>query len=395
LIELLQLRKEFPTKHGTVTALDGLTLEVPDAAIHGIVGPSGAGKSTLIRCLTLLERPTAGAVRIDGVDLTALPERELRQQRRRIGMVFQHVNLFDSRTAGANVAYPLRVAGLSKTKAKARAAELLEMVGLADRAGAYPAQLSGGQQQRVGIARALASSPSVLLCDEPSSALDWSTTRHLLEVIKNVSTTLGLTVLIITHEMAVVRQVCDSVSLLAKGRIVQSGPIGEVVADYGSQLSRDLIPLAAAPVGETRAQVEVSFSSADFSIQEVLRLLADLPDQVAIEAGTLETLAGHRVGRFSLHGQPEALKPAIARLREAGLYVTAISAAEKAEAAADSAAEVRSEAELEPGAAAQPGADTQLGADAEGGAPATPETEGEAGDQDAERHRATKASEEE
>jgi D-methionine transport system ATP-binding protein len=320
-IELVGLRKEFRTKQGIVTALDGIDLTVPDGAIHGIVGPSGAGKSTLIRCVTLLERPTAGAVLIDGEDLAALPERQLRSQRHRIGMVFQHVNLFDSRTAEANVAYPLRVAGTSRAAAAARAAELLELVGLAGRARSYPAQLSGGQRQRVGIARALASDPSVLLCDEPSSALDWTTTRQILELIQRVNRALGLTVLIITHEMAVVRQVCDSVSQLSEGRIVQSGPIGEVVTDYGSPLARELIPLAAAPVGAARAQLEVSFSSADFSVRKVLRLLADLGTDTAIETGTVETLAGQRVGRFQLRADSAAVPRVLAQLREAGLHV--------------------------------------------------------------------------
>jgi D-methionine transport system ATP-binding protein len=258
---------------------------------------------------------------IEGEDLAALPERQLRAQRHRIGMVFQHVNLFDARTALSNVAYPLRISGLSKAQATERGRELLELVGLADRANAYPAQLSGGQQQRVGIARALAAEPSVLLCDEPSSALDWQTTRQVLEVIRKVNQALGLTVLIITHEMAVVRQVCESVSLLANGRIVQSGPIGRVVTDYGSQLARDLIPLAASPVGSTRAQLEVSFSSANFSVRQVLRLLADLGADTAIEAGTIETLAGQRVGRFQLEVEPQALPRVIGQLRQAGLHV--------------------------------------------------------------------------
>ncbi|MDR2114554.1 MAG: ATP-binding cassette domain-containing protein [Bifidobacteriaceae bacterium] len=321
MIELVQLRKEFHTASGLVTALDGINLTVPTGAVHGIVGPSGAGKSTLIRCLTLLERPTSGQVMIEGEDLAALPERQLRAQRHRIGMVFQHVNLFDARTALSNVAYPLRISGLSKAQATERGRELLELVGLADRANAYPAQLSGGQQQRVGIARALAAEPSVLLCDEPSSALDWQTTRQVLEVIRKVNQALGLTVLIITHEMAVVRQVCESVSLLANGRIVQSGPIGRVVTDYGSQLARDLIPLAASPVGSTRAQLEVSFSSANFSVRQVLRLLADLGADTAIEAGTIETLAGQRVGRFQLEVEPQALPRVIGQLRQAGLHV--------------------------------------------------------------------------
>jgi D-methionine transport system ATP-binding protein len=271
--------------------------------------------------LTLLERPTAGQVKIDGEDLAALPERLLRRRRHRIGMVFQHVNLFDSRTAEANVAYPLRIAGVRGPAARTRAHELLDLVGLADRGQSYPAQLSGGQRQRVGIARALAADPAVLLCDEPSSALDWATTRQILELVQRVNQALGLTVLIITHEMAVVRQVCDSVSLLSDGRIIQSGLIGEVVTDYGSRLARELIPLAASPLGEARAQLEVSFSSADFSVRQVLRLLADLGTDTAIEAGTVETLAGQRVGRFQLEADAEAVPRVVAQLRAASLHV--------------------------------------------------------------------------
>ncbi|MDR1825674.1 MAG: ATP-binding cassette domain-containing protein [Bifidobacteriaceae bacterium] len=321
MIELIDLRKVFRTPTGTIAALDGISLTVPDGEIHGIVGPSGAGKSTLIRCLTLLERPTSGSVLIDGTDMAALPARQLRQGRQRIGMVFQAGNLFDSRNALNNVAYPLVVTGTKKSAARARAQELLDLVGLGDRADSYPAQLSGGQRQRVGIARALAGNPSVLLCDEPSSALDWATTRQVLEVIKRVNQAIGITVLIITHEMAVVRQVCDSVSLLAKGKIEQRGPLGEVVTDYGSQLARDLIPLATAPVGAARAQLEVSFSSADFSIREVLRLLADLGSDTAIETGTIETLAGQRVGRFQIDVDQDSRERVVAQLQAAGLHV--------------------------------------------------------------------------
>jgi D-methionine transport system ATP-binding protein len=373
MIELVRLRKEFHTQAGVVTALDGIDLTVPDGAIHGIVGPSGAGKSTLIRCLTLLERPTSGAVKIDGEDLTALPERQLRSQRHRIGMVFQHVNLFDSRTAEANVAYPLRVAGWAKAKATARARELLDLVGLAGRGRSYPAQLSGGQQQRVGIARALAARPSVLLCDEPSSALDWSTTRQILELVQRVNQSLGLTVLIITHEMAVVRQVCDSVSLLAQGRVVQSGQIGAVVTDYGSPLARDLIPLAQAPVGAARAQLEVSFSSADFSVRRVLRLLADLGADTAIETGTIETLAGQRVGRFQLEADSAAVGRVVGQLREAGLHVlTADQVAPLDDAVPADPAAVQSQGPPQAGAADRAGDRSQQLRDAAQADPAKP-----------------------
>ncbi|MDR0433387.1 MAG: ATP-binding cassette domain-containing protein [Bifidobacteriaceae bacterium] len=321
MITLTDLRKVYPSPDGDVVALDGIDLTVDRGEIHGIVGPSGAGKSTLMRCLTALERPTSGTVAIDGVELTGLAQRELRRQRRRIGMVFQHVNLLDARTALDNVAYPLRIAGTPKAQARARALELLDLVGLADRGGSHPAYLSGGQQQRVGIARALAADPAVLLCDEPSSALDWTTTRQVLELIKQVRDRLGLTVLIITHEMSVVRQVCDSVTLLSRGRVAQHGSLRDVVTDYGTTLARDLIPLAATPVGDKRAQLEVSFSSADFAVADVLALLVELNALAGVESGTIESLAGERVGRFQLDLKAGDATQVIDRLRGFGLHV--------------------------------------------------------------------------
>jgi len=321
MITVQSLKKVFSTPNGDVVALDGIDLEVGDGEIHGIVGPSGAGKSTLIRCLTALERPSSGTIVVDGVELTDLKAGDLRRHRRKIGMVFQSVDLFDSRTAIANIAYPLRIAGTARAEATARAADLLDIVGLAGRETAYPAELSGGQQQRVGIARALAAGPSVLLCDEPSSALDWGTTRQILELIKEVRDRIGVTVLIITHEMSVVRQVCDSVSQLAAGRIVQRGALSDVVTQFGTPLARDLIPLAATPVGNQRAQLEVSFSSEFTPVGEVLTRLARLGDGVDIEAGTVETLAGQRVGRFQLDVPAGERDAVAAALRQDGLHV--------------------------------------------------------------------------
>jgi D-methionine transport system ATP-binding protein len=222
------------------------------------------------------------------------------------------------------VAYPLRIAGRPKAEARRRAEELLGIVGLSDRAGYHPKQLSGGQEQRVGIARALAADPAVLLCDEPSSALDWATTRQILQLIAEIRDRLGITVLIITHEMSVVRLVCDSVTLLDRGRVVQQGPIGQVVAAYGSPLSRDLIPLASTPIGAERAQLEIAFSSADSSVGAVLRALADLGPAAGIEAGTIETLAGERVGRFKLDVHTASSDDVATRLRAAGLHVEVV-----------------------------------------------------------------------
>jgi len=327
MITLTDLRKVYRAADGDVVALDGITLDVGDGVIHGIVGPSGAGKSTLIRCLTGLEPPDSGSIVIGGQEMVGLPANELRRQRRRIGMVFQDVNLLDARTAIANVEYPLVIAGKSRREANRRAGELLDLVGLRDRATAYPAHLSGGQRQRVGIARALAADPSVLLCDEPSSALDWDTTRRILELIRQVRDRLGITVLIITHEMSVVRQVCDSVSLLRKGRIVQSGPLEAVVADHGSQLSRSLIPLAESPVGTERAQLEITFSSRDHSIAKVLRLLTDIGDGSHIQTGTIETIGGDRVGRFQLNVRAENQAAVLEKLRAEKIYVEPVQTA--------------------------------------------------------------------
>ena len=211
MIHLTGVRKVYPVKGGnTVVALDGVNLHVARGSIHGIVGRSGAGKSTLIRCLTALERPTEGSVVVDGLDLATLSGKALRDARRRIGMVFQAANLLDARTASDNIGYPLKLAGVPKEQRRERVEELLDLVGLAGRGGSYPSQLSGGQRQRVGIARALADDPAVLLCDEPTSALDTESTAQILALLKQVREIAGVTVVVITHEMAVVREICDS-----------------------------------------------------------------------------------------------------------------------------------------------------------------------------------------
>ncbi|WP_407345381.1 methionine ABC transporter ATP-binding protein [Pengzhenrongella phosphoraccumulans] len=319
-IQLRALRKVYPAKGADVVALDGIDLDVPRGAIHGIVGRSGAGKSTLIRCLTLLERPTSGTVTVDGEELSGLPEGKLRAARRRIGMVFQHVNLLDSRTIAQNVAYPLEVAGVPRADRAARVAELLGLVGLAERAEAYPSELSGGQMQRVGIARALATEPAVLLCDEPTSALDSATTRQILGLIRDLRDRLGITVLIITHEMAVVREICDSVTLLEHGRIVEHGAVGEVVGEYGSRLARELIPVPDLPSGFERSLVEVSYTTDDIPTHVVLAAVAGLGTDVEIAAGTIETLAARRVGRLQLDLPDGRVEEALVHLRAAGIH---------------------------------------------------------------------------
>ncbi|WP_432457100.1 methionine ABC transporter ATP-binding protein [Cellulomonas iranensis] len=324
MIELTGLRKVYASPDGDVVALDGIDLHVERGTVHGIVGRSGAGKSTLIRCLTGLERPTSGTVRVDGVTISDLAENKLRAARRRTGMVFQHVNLLDSRTIAANVAYPLEVAGVRRHERAARVAELLDLVGLGDRAGAYPAQLSGGQKQRVGIARALATEPGVLLCDEPTSALDGETTRQILGLVRDLRDRLGITVVVITHEPAVVRDVCDHVTLLEHGRVVQTGALAQVVTAVGSPLSRALVPVPDLPPGDRRALVEAVFSTDAVPTSVAFAAVAALGDDVEVASATVEPLGGVRVGRLIVDAPTGRVPEVVERLRAAGLDPLAV-----------------------------------------------------------------------
>jgi len=227
---------------GQLAALDNVSLQIAEGAIFGIVGRSGAGKSTLLRCLNLLERPTSGRILLDGQDLTLLSDKALRQQRQRIGMIFQGFNLLHSRNVADNVAVPLEIAKVPKAERAARVAELLALVGLSDKAQAFPSQLSGGQKQRVGIARALAARPAYLLSDEATSALDPETTASILELLRDINRQLGVTIVLITHELEVVKAICDSAVSLADGRVVESGSLVQLQADPSSRLGRSLAP---------------------------------------------------------------------------------------------------------------------------------------------------------
>ncbi|NHC45804.1 methionine ABC transporter ATP-binding protein [Motilibacter aurantiacus] len=312
MITVQDLRKAYRLGSREILALRGVSLHIPRGEIHGVVGPSGAGKSTLVRCLTVVERPTSGSVTVDGKELTALGERELRTARRSIGMVFQNVNLLDNRTAAQNVAHPLELARVPRERRKERVAELLELVGLGDRGAAYPSQLSGGQRQRIGIARALAAEPSVLLCDEPTSALDARTTHSILQLIRDVRDRLGVTVILITHEPAVVKEACDSVSRLHDGRIVQQGPVAEALTAPESELAHDLLPLVTA-ASDARAEdvVDITFSG-DAKGTELLSQLARRFDVDArIVAATVETHRGRQYGRMRLGFGPGAPMPQI------------------------------------------------------------------------------------
>ena len=241
MIKLNNITKIFTLPDKKLTALDNVSLHVPKGQICGVVGASGAGKSTLIRCVNLLERPTHGAVLIDDVDLTQLSEAELVKTRRQIGMIFQHFNLLTSRTVFENVALPLELENKSKAEIQEKTTALLALVGLSDKHNVYPANLSGGQKQRVAIARALASDPKVLLCDEATSALDPATTQSILKLLKEINRTLGITILLITHEMEVVKRICDQVAVIDKGRLIEQGTVSEIFSNPKTELAQEFI----------------------------------------------------------------------------------------------------------------------------------------------------------
>ena len=241
MITLTHVSKIFPGGESGVHAVQDVSLHIAPGEIFGIIGYSGAGKSTLVRCINLLERPTQGTVTVDGRELTALSEKELRQERRKIGMIFQQFNLMTARTVAQNVAFPLKDSGLSKEETAAKVTQLLELVGLPDKAGGYPSQLSGGQKQRVAIARALASDPKVLLCDEATSALDPQTTASILRLIRDINRRTGITVVVITHEMAVVKEICHRVAVMEKGRVVETGDVFSLFSAPKEPVTRSFV----------------------------------------------------------------------------------------------------------------------------------------------------------
>ena len=242
-IELEQVNKTYSGKNGDVQALKEVSLSVEEGEIFGVIGLSGAGKSTLVRCINLLERPESGQIRIGERDISALSERELRLERQNIAMIFQQFNLLMQRTVLDNVCFPLEIAGLRKKEARKEALEFLRTVGLEQKAKAYPVQLSGGQQQRVAIARALASHPKIILCDEATSALDPQTTRTILDLLRKVNREYHITIVIITHEMRVITDICDRVAVLHHGRVAETGPVQEVFRNPKTKAARQLLLL--------------------------------------------------------------------------------------------------------------------------------------------------------
>lgn len=302
MIELRNLNKTFHTQDGALTALDDINLTVQDSEIFGIIGLSGAGKSTLVRCMNLLERPTHGEVLVDGQDLMKLSPAGLREVRRNIGMIFQSYNLLEQRTVLRNVLYPLELTHEDRRTARTRAMQLLELVGLADRASAYPAQLSGGQKQRVAIARALATNPHYLLCDEATSALDPTTTDSILALLQTINRTLGVTVVVITHEMAVVDRICHRVAVIDNSRIVEMGAVDAIFANPRSAIARELIlpHVKVAATVRGGAHVRLAFNGESTYKPLVSALILETGAPVSILFADTRDIGGKTYGQILL-----------------------------------------------------------------------------------------------
>lgn len=312
IIEIRDLSKTFGSGEDQVAALHQVSLQVQPGEIFGIIGLSGAGKSTLVRCMNLLERPDQGQVLFHGKNLAAMPEKELRMQRRKISMIFQSFNLLDQRTALDNICFPLELTGVPKKEAKRRAAELLDTVGLPDKAGAYPVQLSGGQKQRVAIARALASDPEVLLCDEATSALDPQTTDSILKLLKKINQERGITVIIITHQMSVIEQICNRVAILDSGVVAEIGEVESVFSNPQSEAGRRLVsPDGALPLSDWNGPVaRIAFNGNASEEPIIAQVALELGIKVSILGADTRNVDGKAFGTMlvSLPDSPEDRK---------------------------------------------------------------------------------------
>lgn len=332
MIQLSHIRKVYEGKN-RVEALKDINLNIDEGEIYGIIGESGAGKSTLIRCINLLEVPTSGEVIIDGVDLTKLNEKQLRHERKNIGMIFQHFNLLSSRTVYDNVAFPLELQGLSKEEIKKRVLPLLELVKLSDRKDNYPSQLSGGQKQRVGIARALASEPKVLLCDEATSALDPQTTQSILALLKDINQKLKLTIVLITHEMNVIKEICDKVAVIEGGHIIEQGPVLDVFTKPQQKTTKDFVgaiigqdlpkeirehmTILSEPAANTNPLIVLSFKGNVTDEPIVSGVVKRFDVNVSIIFGTVDYIQETAFGRLivTLDGEPERVTQALEYLK--------------------------------------------------------------------------------
>lgn len=316
-IVIENLRKTFLTQEETVEALKNVNLSIEKGDIYGIIGMSGAGKSTLVRCMNYLEQPTSGKVLIDGKDLGELKRKELQKQRESIAMIFQHFNLLMQKSVLENVCFPLYIQKKSKKEARKRALELLEIVGLSDKVKAYPSQLSGGQKQRVAIARALACNPRILLCDEATSALDPQTTSSILELLKRINEQFGITIVIITHQMAVVREICSHVAIMQAGTVVETGTVSEVFAHPKSAVAKELLKndtpslkdkdlIETAGKIEHGEQIRIVFSENSAFEPVIANLILTFKEPVNILKASTKNVSGIAKGEMILEFQKES-----------------------------------------------------------------------------------------
>ncbi|WP_078429955.1 methionine ABC transporter ATP-binding protein [Alkalihalobacterium alkalinitrilicum] len=337
MINLSGIRKLFKTKDGIVTAVDHVDLNINDGEIYGIIGYSGAGKSTLIRMLNSLERPTEGTVTVAGKELSSLKGKSLRKARQEISMIFQHFNLLWSRTVSENIVFPLEIAGVPKEERKQRVDELIKLVGLEGRGGSYPSQLSGGQKQRVGIARALANNPKVLLCDEATSALDPKTTDSILELLVDINKKLGLTIVLITHEMHVIRKICHRVAVMEAGKVVEEGPVLEVFKHPTAGITKQFVKQVTDPEEtketishiieeETGKVIQLSFVGEETEKPLITRIIRNFDIEVNILQGKISQTQEGAYGTLfiQIKGAENEIENVIAFIREQGVQVEVI-----------------------------------------------------------------------
>ena len=322
MIKLEKVSKSFTDGKSAVHALHDVSLEVEAGQIFGVVGTSGAGKSTLIRCVNRLEVPESGRIWVDGEEISALETSALRKSRQKMGMIFQQFNLLSQRTSAENIAYPLEIAGIAKLERVARVKELLNLVGLEDKADAYPAQLSGGQKQRVGIARAIANHPKVLLSDEATSALDPATTDSILELLVDLNQKLGLTILLITHQMEVVKKVCDHVAILENGYLLESGAILDLISDPHSHLSKAFFPPIQEGLLDPQAiQAAITFLGEAADEPILASMVRNYDVDVNFLGGNIQQIGKRRVGQLQVELKGQQIPEALAFLLEKGLRV--------------------------------------------------------------------------
>lgn len=326
LISIKQLKKIFTTEEQSITAVDSISLDIREGEIFGVIGYSGAGKSTFVRLLNRLEEPTDGTVFIDGKEMTKLKGKQLRLARQDIGMIFQHFNLLWSRTVEENIAFPLEIAGIGKAERKKRVQELIDLVGLSGREKAYPSQLSGGQKQRVGIARALANKPKVLLCDEATSALDPDTTNAILDLLVDINRKFDLTIIMITHEMHVIRKVCDRVAVMEDGKIVEQGTVDDIFSNPQQEITKKFVSQVKTKAEENGIVVKFKLKDEEVNEAIISEIVKKYFVQIHVLEGKVDQLNDEVIGEFKIQliGNREETDKAISFLQSAAAQVEVV-----------------------------------------------------------------------